>query len=103
MPQRNDWRKELNQATRAIASAAPTAGIEALRSVINIRLRDIGEALGLDSCTLIALNESRPDVIEAFEWSRPMMLAAGVTFNARAFKALFDRVRTERHPILLDV
>ena len=95
----NDWRRGLNQAVREFASAASNADEDTFPSLVNTMQREIGEALEVDCCTLVSMVDAQR---ATYDWCRPMMSAAGLPFEARAFEPLFEQVRLERHIIVVE-
>jgi len=98
----DDWRKALNQSVRDFAAAAANVDEDTFLSLVHTMLHEIGMALSVDCCTLVSLVEPQRTGAATYHWCRPMMSAAGLPFEARAFEPLFDRVRDEHHVIVVE-
>jgi formate hydrogenlyase transcriptional activator len=98
----DDWRRALNQSVREFAAAAANADEDTFLSLVHTMLHEIGEALVVDCCTLVSLVEPQRSGGPTYDWCRPMMSAAGLPFEARAFEALFEHVRSEHHVVVVE-
>jgi formate hydrogenlyase transcriptional activator len=98
----DDWRKGLNQSVRDFAAAAANVDEDTFVSLVHTMLHEIGMALSVDCCTLVSLVEPQRTGAATYDWCRPMMSAAGLPFEARAFEPLFERVRDEHHVIVVE-
>src|SRR5262245_29398346 len=96
-----DWRRGLNQSVREFASAAANADEDTVPSLVHTMLHEIGETLAIDCCMLVSLVDSQR-AGNTYDWCRPMMSAAGLPFEARAFAPLFAQVRVERHVVIVE-
>ena len=98
----DDWRRGLNQSVREFAAAAANADEDTFLSLVHTMLHEIGEALAVDCCSLVSLIELERPGAATHDWCRPMMSAAGLPFEARAFEPLFEQVRGEHHVVVVE-
>ncbi len=98
----DDWRRGLNQSVREFAAAAANADEDTFLSLVHTMLHEIGEALAVDCCSLVSLTEPQRPGAATYDWCRPMMSAAGLPFEARAFEPLFEQVRGEHHVVVVE-
>ena len=69
LPQ-DEWRRQLNRTVREFSAGAVGADDETRQALVQTMLREIGEALDLECCTLAGVSASQADGGPRYHWCR---------------------------------
>jgi transcriptional regulator with GAF, ATPase, and Fis domain len=94
------WRRDLNRSVRDFAAAAASLDEETLQAFINTMLREAGEALVIDCCALVEVDD-RPSDAPTYSWSRNGSEGGEHAFESPTFAAMVEGFAFDRQPLTL--
>ncbi len=94
------WRRDLNRSVRDFAAAAASLDEETLQAFINTMLREAGEALVIDCCALVEVDDCPSDA-STYSWSRNGSEGGEHAFESPTFAAMVEGFAFDRQPLTL--
>ena len=94
------WRRDLNRSVRDFAAAAASLDEETLQAFINTMLREVGEALAVDCCALVEVDD-RPSGASTYAWSQNAAEGREHAFESPTFAAMVEGFAFDRQPLTL--
>jgi transcriptional regulator with GAF, ATPase, and Fis domain len=95
----DEWRRQLNRTVREFSAGVVGTDDESRQALVHTMLRDIGEALDVECCTLAGVSPSQADGGPRYHWCRSTV--TGKPFEGAAFEALLEQVTRAHHPVAL--
>lgn len=97
----DEWRKELNQVVRDFALTVVGVDESTMATAVTAMLRDVGEKLAVDYCTIVEFSDDGQGVISGNHWQRPSASPREFPSETPPLLSLIEHLKLEGEPVVL--